>query len=104
MSFSNKTKTMLCVALAGLFFIPVIIFNIWYFAIIAAFFDWLPLPTGWMKMERNKNKKMVILHVILTLIAYSFLVLWLILPIVVYKFLFMEIWWMAVIAGVFITK
>ena len=99
----NRDKTMLCVAIAGLFFIPAVILNLWYLAIIAAFFDWLPLPTGWMKSERV-NRKMVILHVIATLVAYAFLVIWLLLPQRIYGFLFLEIWWSAVVIGVFMTR
>ncbi len=104
MKTDNKTKTMLCVAIAGLLFIPAVIFDIWYLAVIAAVFDWLPLPTGWMRMEGEKNRKAVIAHVILTLIAYSFLVLWIIYPQTLFKFLFLEVWWSAVIAGVFISR
>ncbi len=100
----NQTKTMLCVATAGAFFIPAIIFNFWYLALIAAFFDWLPLPTGWMKIEKKKNKRLIVLHVILTLIAYAFLVMWIILQHTYLDFLFLEIWWLAVIVGVFITR
>ncbi len=99
----NRTKTLLCVALAGLFFIPAVVFNIWYLAIIAAFFDWLPLPTGWMKFGERKNTAAIALHVIFTLAAYSFLVLWLIFSLPASNFLFLELWWIAVIAGIFIT-
>ena len=101
---TNKSRTMLCVALAGFFFIPAVLFNIWYLAIIAAFFDWLPLPTGWMRIEGHKNKNAIAVHTALTLIAYALLVVWLIYPSTVYGFAFLEIWWSAVMAGVFITR
>lgn len=103
MKMDNRMRTMLCVALAGLFFIPAIIFNIWYLAIIAAFFDWLPLPTGWMKIEGRKNKNAIILHIVLTLIAYAFLIIWLLLSYDSSRFLFLETWWLAVMAGVFVS-
>ena len=100
MGLSNKIKTMICVALAGMLFVPAVILNLWYLAIVGAFFDWLPLPTGWMKMGGNNDKRMIIIHVVLTLVAYSFLLLWLMFPVTTYKFLFFEIWWIAVITGV----
>ena len=105
-NFSNRTKTMLCVATAGLLFIPALIFDLWYLILIGAFFDWLPLPTGWMKFntELKPNKKIVFLHAATTLVAYAFSVLWIIFPLHIYKFLFLEIWWSAVIIGIFITK
>lgn len=103
---ANQTKTLLCVTIAGLFFVPAVIFNIWYLVLIGAFFDWLPLPTGWMKLNKAKpkNKKMILLHILITLIAYFFVVIWIFIPTDIYKFLFLEIWWLAVIIGIFITK
>lgn len=103
---NNKTKTLLCVAMAGLFFIPGVLFNIWYLVLIGALFDWLPLPTGWMKANKRKkiNKKFVFMHVISTLTAYLFAVLWFLTPHEIFKFLFLEIWWIAVILGLLIEK
>ncbi|MHC1591554.1 MAG: hypothetical protein ACXQS8_05670 [Candidatus Helarchaeales archaeon] len=117
---SNRAKTMTCVATAGLLFIPAVIFDLWYLVLIGAVFDWLPLPTGWMKINEDqlKNKNAIILHVITTLVAYALVIAWIIatmstlvlpssliitlLPIL--KFTFLEIWWLAVIIGTFITK
>ena len=102
----NQIKTLLCVTIAGLFFIPAVIFNLWYLILIGAFFDWLPLPTGWMKLDKDKagNKKLIVLHIIVTLIAYLFAIIWIFNPATVYKFLFLEIWWIAVVVGIFITN
>ncbi|WP_157065504.1 hypothetical protein [Thermococcus celericrescens] len=44
---------MLCVALAG------------------AFFDWLPLPTGWMKAGGEINKTFLKLHVAVTFFFFK---------------------------------
>ncbi len=101
----NRDKTMLCVALAGLIFIPSVIWNVRWPILIGAFFDWLPLPTGWMKFEGEKGPsagKWVAVHVVLTLAAYLFAILWFfrLWDTVLARFLFLEIWWLAVMAGV----
>ena len=97
----NKQKlTMLCVALAGLIFIPSVFFNKPLFALIGAFFDWLPLPTGWMKAEKEINRTFLKLHVVATLIAYVIFVVWLIKGAAIIGFAFLEIWWLAVAFGV----
>ena len=100
---------MLCVALAGLFFIPAVLLNYWYLIIIGAFFDWLPLPTGWMKAERvTPSRNLVVAHIVTTLIAYTFAIIWIVSfyteMFTVSRFLFMEIWWIAVILGIFIER
>ncbi len=92
---------MLCVSVAGVLFIAAIMTNIWQLAIVAAFFDWLPLPTGWMRAKKA-NKKAVAVHVILTLIAYGLLIAWILIKRQVYKLGFIEFWWLAVMAGSFI--
>ena len=98
-----KTKTLLCVATAGLLFIPAILFNFKYLIIIGAFFDWLPLFTKWMRFgEKKINKLGLSTHVILTLTAYFFAVMWLIFSQRLLAFLFLEIWFAAVISGDFI--
>jgi len=103
-TMSNQTKTLICVLIAGLFFIPAVVFDIWYLVLIGAFFDWLPLPTGWMKLDKNKSKskRLIFLHTLVTLIAYSFAVVWFFVPVSIHRFLFLEIWWLAVIIGLFI--
>ncbi|MHA1786223.1 MAG: hypothetical protein ACTSVY_03430 [Candidatus Helarchaeota archaeon] len=108
----NQIKTLACVATAGIFFILAIIFDLWYLVLIGAVFDWLPLPTGWMKLEDSAegNKKAIISHAITTLVAYIFAVVWIISVIllstfaILFKVLFMEIWWGAVMIGTLITK
>ena len=98
---NNKERTLICVAIAGTLFIAAVIFDLWYLALIAAVFDWLPLPTGWMKFSDKPQKNIIILHIALTLIAYAFLIIWLIRG-GIYGFVFLEFWWSAVIAGFFI--
>ena len=100
---SNKVKTMLCVSIAGFIFILAVLLNIPPLILLGAVFDWLPLPTGWMKFENEVNKKLLILHVILTVSAYLFAVAWLITGAWPLSLLFMELWWAAVMAGVFMS-
>ncbi|NJE41783.1 hypothetical protein [Thermococcus sp. GR6] len=96
----NQQFTMLCVALAGLIFIPTVFFNQPLFALIGAFFDWLPLPTGWMKSDRKVNRTFLKLHVAVTLMAYAIFVAWLATGTATVGFAFFEVWWVAVIFGV----
>lgn len=91
---------MLCVALAGLIFIPSVFFNVPLFALAGAFFDWLPLPTGWMRFGSGLNRTMFRLHVATTLTAYAIFVVWLATGAATAGVAFLEIWWMAVIFGV----
>ena len=96
--------TMGCVMIAGLIFIPSVLFNMPYIALIGAFFDWLPLPTGWMKSGGKINKTLLLIHIVVTLAAYLFYVVWLFNPhTFIFRFIFLEIWWLAVMAGVFMT-
>ncbi len=104
MGFDNRTKTMICVAIAGLLFIPAILLNIPYLAIVAAFFDWLPLPTGWMRMGGEIRKGHIAIHAAITLVAYGFLVAWLVTGVWTYSFVFLETWWLAVMAGVLMVR
>ncbi|MBO8175583.1 MAG: hypothetical protein H0Z18_10025 [Thermococcus sp.] len=100
----NRQKlTMICVTLAGLIFIPSVFFNKPLFALVGAFFDWLPLPTGWMKAEKEINRTFLKLHVIATLIAYVIFIAWLIKGLAIVGFAFLEVWWLAVIFGVFMN-
>ncbi len=105
----NQDKTMLCVAIAGLIFIPSVLWGVKWPIVVGAFFDWLPLPTGWMKAggEPSKTTKTwVFIHVVLTLVAYAFAILWLagVWNSIMVRFLFIEIWWLAVMAGVKLTS
>ncbi len=102
-------------AIAGVLFIAAIIFDMPLLVIIGAIFDWLPLPTKWMIVPEDSgisvDRNMVLVHLVLTLVAYAFAVLWVVLwyfPTLlavsadIFKILFMEIWWLAVISGQFI--
>ncbi len=91
--------TMLCVMAAGLIFIPAVFFNKPFFALVGAFFDWLPLPTGWMKAGKDINRKFLKLHIIATAIAYLVFMAWIIKGTATIGFAFLEIWWTAVIFG-----
>ncbi len=102
---TSKTKTLLCVAMAGLMFIPAILFNMKHLLIVGAFFDWLPLMTKWMKFEGGKLSRGGLLsHIVLTLVAYAILLVWVFTSAALSKFLFLEIWWIAVVSGNFIYE
>ena len=95
---SKKRLTLLCVAIAGLIFLPAAIINKPYYGLIAAFFDWLPLFTGWMKF--SETNKIPYLHITLTVIAYVFFIVWLFIPHSNFaRFGFVMIWFLAVISG-----
>lgn len=95
---SKKRLTLLCVAVAGLIFLPSVIINKPMYGLIAAFFDWLPLFTGWMKF--SETDKIPYLHIILTLIAYVFFIVWLFIPTSDFARLsFIMIWFLAVLSG-----
>ncbi len=97
----NQLITLICVAIAGLIFIPSVIFAMPLIALFGAFFDWLPLFTGWMKTGHIVNKLLLILHTVVTIIAYIFFVVWVIMKgNRLMGFTFLEIWWIAVILGV----
>jgi hypothetical protein len=96
----KQTLTMLCVALAGLIFIPAVFFNRPVLALAGAFFDWLPLPTGWMATGRPINRTFLKLHVVFTLAAYAIFAAWLITGTGTVGFAFFEVWWTAVVFGV----
>ncbi len=98
----NQIITMVCVMIAGLIFIPTVIFSTPLFALIGAFFDWLPLFTGWMKTGGLLNKTLLILHTVITIVAYVFFVIWIFTGgNRLMGFTFLEIWWIAVVFGVF---
>ena len=108
-------KTLLCVAIAGLLFFTAVLFDFPWLVVIGAIFDWLPLPTRWMVVPEDSgvpvNKQAVKVHLVFTLVAYAFAILWivmmlfsLVLPFdaATIKYLFIELWWVAVIVGQFI--
>jgi hypothetical protein len=96
---TKKKLTLLCVAIAGLIFIPSVIVNKPIYGLIAAFFDWLPLFTGWMRYSDEKNKTPY-LHITLTLIAYAFFIVWLFIPgSAMARYGFILIWFLAVLSG-----
>ena len=72
---SKITKTLVCVGIAGSLFIASVICNIKPLFLIGAFFDWLPLPAGWMRLDASSKsgtvKKTGIIHGVITLIAYA---------------------------------
>ncbi len=101
----NPYKTLVCVWIAGVLFVYSLLHGPRWLFIIAAFFDWLPLPTGWMKITGRARaprvKKAGIIHGIVTVIAYIFGILWLIgvEPNNIIGVLFLETWFTAVILG-----
>ena len=106
MNFSNRAKTMFCVAIAGLIFIYAVFFNVPYLFLVAAVFDWLPLPTGWMRLPKGttRNNTALILHIVFTLVAYAIGLYWVITGKHIFAFVFLEIWWLAVMVGTFISR
>ncbi len=106
---SNMAKTLICVEIAGILFITAVIYRVWWLFIIAAFFDWLPLPTGWMKIggRSRKVKKYGALHGIVTLIAYAIGIIWIFKPQingVSMGHLFLTVWFTAVLLGAYVTE
>jgi len=108
---SNITKTLACVAVAGALFIAAVYYGIKPFFLVAAFFDWLPLPTGWMRISGPSKSPLVrragMVHGVITVIAYAIGVAWLIITSVGsvnLGFVFLEVWFLAVIAGAYVTS
>ncbi|GAB6101378.1 hypothetical protein JCM16138_06010 [Thermococcus atlanticus] len=100
----KQLMTILCVGIAGLIFIPSVFFNRPFLALIGAFFDWLPLPTGWMKGGGEINETFQKLHVVATLAAYAVFVAWLIKGTASIGPIFLEVWWVAVIFGILMNR
>lgn len=94
----NGEKTLLCVSIAGLLFMAAVFFDRRLLFIPAAVFDWLPLPTGWMKVP-GVSRRDALLHVAATLAAYFFGVAWLLTGRMLLSFIFIETWWIAVMLG-----
>ncbi len=101
----SKSKTLTSVLIAGLFFIPAVIYDIRYLFIVGAFFDWLPVFTKWMKFGNFPINKLGLLsHIILISVSYIFGIIWLFTGNSAFSFVFLEIWFSAVISGEFIYK
>ncbi len=100
-------KTLVCVAIAGVLFIAAVYYGYKLLFIPAAFFDWLPLPTGWMKLGGGpRTRKAGALHGVVTAIAYVVGVLWLLIGSIGgfnLGFIFLEIWFIAVLLGAYTT-
>ncbi len=94
-NITKKRLTLLCVAVAGTLFVIGFYLNNPWIALIGAFFDWLPLPTGWMRY--TEGGKPPYIHIALTLIAYAFFVGWFFWDILRVPFFIVWIW--AVLAG-----
>ncbi len=106
---NNMIKTIICVAVAGALFISAVYYGYKLLFIIAAFFDWLPLPTGWMKIRDDGEpvvKKAGILHGVVTIIAYFIGIIWLVIDRIGFMdlgYLFLVIWFQAVMLGSYTT-
>lgn len=108
---SNIAKTLACVTVAGVFFIAAVCYDFKPFFLVAAFFDWLPLPTGWMRVGGPSRSPLVrragMIHGIVTVVAYAIGVAWLIITSVGpvnLGFVFLEVWFLAVITGAYATS
>ena len=102
MVLSGQVKTLICVAIAGVIFITAVYYDIPYLFLVGAFFDWLPLPTGWMRLGKGVIRKSdVALHTVVTVAAYALGIAW-VLGASVLRIYFLIIWWLAVMAGTYI--
>jgi len=93
----SVSKTLMCVAIAGVFFIAAALLNHKYLFVIAAFFDWLPVVTKWMRF--GVSKVLARVHAGLTLIAYVFGIAWFFTSWIGHALLFLELWFLAVLLG-----
>jgi len=98
-------KTIISVAIASVLFIPAMYYGYKHLFIIAAFFDWLPLPTSRMKIRGNSDpidKKAGTLHGVVTIIAYIIGIIWLVIDRIGFiglGYLLLVIWFQAVMLG-----
>ncbi len=105
----NMYKTVICVAIAGALFITAVFYDVKILFFVAAFFDWLPLPTGWMRIHGSTSiiaKKLGLMHGVVTLIAYIIGVTWLFMDSyngVNLGYLFLMVWFQAVMLGIAAT-
>ncbi|ADI31668.1 hypothetical protein [Staphylothermus hellenicus] len=106
---SNILKTLLCVAVAGSLFITAVFYDIKWLFILAAFFDWLPLATKWMKISGTTNsraREAGIMHGVVTVVAYIIGIAWLFIDhigMIDLGYLFILLWFQAVILGSYTT-
>ncbi len=109
MVLSNRGKTLICVTVAGVLFMPAVLYNIPLLVLPGAFFDWLPLPTGWMRVSGGgRDRRLALTHAAITLVAYCLASLWIIFSLTsvpvgfsqVLRLAFIEVWWLAVMVGV----
>lgn len=104
---SNALKTLLCVAIAGALFITAVIYGMKWLFVVAAFFDWLPLLTKWMKIDNlpsSKARRAGIIHGTTTIIAYIIGIMWLFIDymgVINLGYLFLVTWFQAVILGTY---
>ena len=95
-----RLLTLICVAIAGEVFIICFYLNKPFWALVGAFFDWLPLPTGWMRFAGLRRPP--VLHITLTLVAYAFFVLWFFFDIM--RVPFLAVWFLAVLSGAGVSQ
>ena len=106
---SKVLKTLVCVAIAGALFITAIFYDVKWLFVIAAFFDWLPLPTKWMRIGGSlcrEAKRVAVMHGIVTVAAYAVGIVWLFIDevwIIDLGYLFLLLWFQAVVLGVYTT-
>ncbi len=106
---NNMIRTIICVAVAGTLFISAVYYDYKFLFIVAAFFDWLPLPTRWMKIRDDSDhlvKKAGILHGVVTIMAYIVGIIWLVIDRIDFidlGYLFLIVWFQAVMLGLYTT-
>ncbi len=101
------TRVLVCVAVAGVLFITGVYYGCRLLFIPGAFFDWLPLPMGWMRLGGgSRTRRAGLVHGIVTIVAYVFGILWFI-HAGIYGIdtglVFLEIWFLAVLLGAYTT-
>ncbi len=107
----SSLKTVVCAGIAGAFFITATYYTLKPLFIIAAFFDWLPVMAGWMRIRLSaipEGARLAgLVHGIITLVAYVAGVAWLVTtnagPLNL-GFTFLELWFAAVVAGIYVRK
>jgi len=104
-------KTIACVGIAGALFIAATHYALKPLFIIAAFFDWLPVAAGWMKIRPSeippRARPAGMVHGVITAAAYAAGIAWLAItnagPVNL-GFAFLELWFAAVVAGMYVKK
>ena len=98
----NLILTLICVAVAGTFFIVGVFYDIRPFFLFGALPDWLPLLTGWMRLGQSSPQARTagMIHGVITLIAYAVGAAWFIgIDLLEVRLSFLTIWFYAVLAG-----